>query len=235
MSFHLHRQINKLKKNILALGALVEENLHEALISVQQRDYDLAKQVIRKDKQIDLAEIDIEEDCLLTLALYQPVAHDLRFVVMILKINHDLERIGDLAKNMAEQSIFLASQGELEKIPFDLGAMGQKTKWMVRTALDSLVNLDVQAAQDVRKVDDEIDQIHRGMYSTVTAAIRQNPDQCDQLIHMLNVSRQLERIADHACNIAKDVLYMIGGEIVRHAETRREMQHRDLDADGEKA
>lgn len=231
MSFHLHRQINKLKKNILALGALVEENLHEALICVQQRDHDLAKQVIRKDKQIDLAEIDIEEDCLLTLALYQPVAHDLRFVVMILKINNDLERIGDLAKNIAEQCIFLIDRGETGITPTDLIDMGEKTKWMVRTALDSLVNLDVQAAEEVRKVDDQIDEFHRGMYSAVTSTIRQNPEACDQQIHLLNVSRHLERIADHACNIAKDVLYMIGGEIVRHAETRREMQLRELEGE----
>jgi phosphate transport system protein len=213
---HLERQIEKVKKQLLSLGTAVEENLHDAIKAIQERDVELADKVIRSDRQVDEQEIDVEEECLHTLALHQPVAHDLRFLVSVLKINSDLERIGDLAVHVAEQARFLAHEGRVERWPYDLRGMSQKVEWMLRSSLDALVNVDSEEASRVREVDDEVDEIHRGMYDKVTEHMRAHPEQLDQMIHLLNISRQLERTADHACNIAKDVLYLAGGEIVRH-------------------
>jgi phosphate transport system protein len=195
---------------------MVEESLHDAIRAIQNRDVELAEKVINRDRQIDDQEIEVEEECLHTLALHQPVAHDLRFLVSVLKINSDLERIGDLAVHVAEQAKFLANEGRVEQWPFDLTGMSQQVEWMMRTSLDALVNVDTEQAAKVREVDDEVDDIHRGMYASVTEQMRQHPDQLEQMIHFLNISRQLERTADHACNIAKDVMYLAEGQIVRH-------------------
>jgi len=214
--YHLQRQIDKLKKMLLSLGTMVEESVHAAIDAVQSRDVEEATRVVENDRKIDEMEIEVEEECLHTLALHQPVAFDLRFVVAVLKINNELERIGDLAVHIAEQARFLAGQGRVERVPFDLVGMSRKVEWMLRTSLDALVNVDAEEATNVRKFDDKVDEIHRGMYDKVAASIRENPEHLEQMIHLLNVSRQLERLADHAVNICKDVLYMAEGEIVRH-------------------
>ncbi|WP_432798903.1 phosphate signaling complex protein PhoU [Poriferisphaera sp. WC338] len=217
---HLVRQIDKLKKMLLSLGAMVEDSLHNAISAIQNRDVELAKKVIEGDKKIDLVELDIEEECLHAMALHQPVAHDLRFVVAMLKINHDLERIGDLASSIAKQASFLASESRIDVLPYDLPGMGKRVQDMLNRTLDALITLDADKAREVRKLDDEVDEIHRGMYQKTIAAMKENSEQIDQYVHLQNVSRQLERIADHAVNIAKDVIYMVEGEIVRHAKLR---------------
>lgn len=220
MSIHLQRQFDKLKKLILSLGAMVEEALESSLRAVQARDVALAEKVIAGDKKIDLMEIDVEEECLHTLALHQPVAFDLRYVVAVLKINNDLERIADLATNICEQAIFLAEHDVAADIPFDLQGMSVKAREMVKRSLDALVNVDPNTAQAVREMDEQVDDMHREMYVQIEQAIRENPHHLTQYIHYLNVSRQLERIGDHACNIAEDVLYMAKGDIARHHATR---------------
>lgn len=220
--YHFHRQIDKLKKQLLNLGTLVEDAVHESIQAIQNRDADLADRVIEGDKKIDLMEIDVEEECLHTLALHQPVAVDLRFVVAVLKINHDLERIGDLAASIARQAKFLASEAIVEQTPFDLPGMCTRVTRMLHDALDALVSLDVESARKVRKLDDEVDEIYARMYDELADAMRQRPDQMEQMIHLMNVARQLERMADHAVNIAKDVVYMVEGEIVRHRRVQRE-------------
>lgn len=220
--YHFHRQIDKLKKQLLSLGTLVEDAVHDSIHSIHNRDIDLADRVIEGDKQIDLMEIDVEEECLHTLALHQPVAVDLRFVVAVLKINHDLERIGDLAASIARQSKSLASEAVVEQMPFDLPGMSERVIKMLHDALDALVNLDVEGARQVRRLDDEVDAIYAGMYDRLADAMRARPDQMEQMIHLMNVARQLERMADHAVNIAKDVVYMVEGEIVRHRRVQKE-------------
>lgn len=223
MPYHLHRQVSRLKKMLLGLGALVEEAVQTAIEAVKNRDPELAKRVIDGDSAVDAAELEVEEECLHALALHQPVAQDLRFVVSVLKINNDLERIGDLAVNLAEQARFLAGERQVKAIPFDLKGMAEKVELMLRTSLDAVVNLDEAAAERVRQLDDEVDAIHRGMYDKVEQAIQSDPSELEQMIHFLNISRQLERIADHSKNIAKDVLYMIKGEIVRHRAARERL------------
>ncbi len=212
---HLRREIEKLKKQILTLSAVVEENVYKAVRSLEERDVSLAEEVIACDSRIDQMEVDVEEECLKVLALYQPVAVDLRFIISILKINNDLERVGDLAVNIAERSCFLSTR-EKPEIPLDFPKMVEKTRTMLRKSLDALVNRDAKLAHEVLTADDEVDAINREMYVKIQEEIRESPDQLESLIHLLSCSRHLERIADHATNVAEDVIYMTEGEIVRH-------------------
>ena len=217
MSQHQQRQIDKLKKMVLALGGLVEESVEGAIRAVETRDTQLAAQIIEGDAQIDLLEIDIEEECLHTLALYQPMAFDLRYVVSVLKINGELERIADLAVNIAEQACFMALEPPIDSVPFDLLGEMRKVRSMLERSLDALVDIDTEAAEWVRSTDDEVDEVHRRMYILVEEAIHKNPDRVAVLINLLNCSRHLERIGDHAVNIAEDVIYMAKGSILRHS------------------
>ena len=215
MTKHFQREVDLIKKKILALSAVVEENLHRAVRAINERDLKLANMVIENDENIDQMEVEVEEECLKTLALNQPVAIDLRFIIAVLKINSDLERIGDLAVNIAERAAFLATKEKID-IPFDFAGMSQTAQGLLRKSLDALVNLDSRLAREVMMGDDEVDEMHRKMYTQVEEGIRKQPEKIDCLINLLAVSRQLERIADHATNIAEDVVYMVDGEIVRH-------------------
>lgn len=215
MSKHMEREIDSLKKKILTLGAKTEEIAYKAVNALQERSRALADEVLAADAEIDGMEVDLEEDCLKVLALNQPVAGDLRFIISILKINNELERVGDLAVNIAERARFLAGR-EKPEFPLDFPRMMEQTRAMLRKALDSLVNRDAKLAREVLASDDEIDAINREMYRKIQEGICANPDQLESLIHLLSCSRHLERIADHATNIAEDVIYLVDGEIVRH-------------------
>ncbi len=213
---HLGREIDKLKRKLLALSAFVEESVQRAVKAIATRDDKLARRVIDTDFEIDEMEVDVEEDCLKILALHQPVAVDLRYIIAVLKINNDLERIGDLAVNIAERAIFLSRMVKSEN-PYDFANMSAKVQTMLQKALDSLVNSDSELARQVLTSDDEIDEINRQMYQDVIDGIKKAPNTVDYLIQMLAVSRNLERIADHTSNIAEDVIYMVDGEIIRHS------------------
>lgn len=227
MAIRLEREIEKLKKKILSLGTMVEENLHMAVTALEDRDEALAQKVIDNDEPIDEMEVELEEECLKILALYQPVATDLRFIIAVLKINNDLERIGDLAVNIAERALFLATLPE-SSIPLDFGAMAAMVKTMLKGSLDALVNLDGQLAFNVTEADDDVDAMNRDMYKRITEAICTQKGNPDALIHQLSISRHLERIADQATNIAEDVIYMVEGRIVRHkTEDYRNKQNPD--------
>jgi len=212
---HLEREVENLKKQILALSARVEDNVYRAVQALSERNSAVAEEVIKSDIGIDETEVAIEEECLKVLALHQPVAIDLRFIIAILKINNDLERMGDLAVNIAERAMFLATR-ERPDIPIDLPLMAEKTKAMMKKSLDALMKQDAKLAYEVLETDDEIDAMNRDMYAKIQEAIRRKPEQLESLIHLLSCSRHLERIADHATNIAEDVIYMIDGVIVRH-------------------
>lgn len=215
MSMYLTREIENLRKKILALGARAEAAVRDAAGAIEHRDEALARNVIAQDVGLDEMEVRIEEDCFRTLALHQPVASDLRFVIAVLKINNDLERVGDLAVNIAEHGVFLATQPPLN-VPFDLAAMARQARAMLVQSLDSLVNRSAAGARRVLVSDDEIDAMNRQMYLLVREASQARPDQAESLIHLLSVSQHLERIADHATNVAEDVIYMLEGVIVRH-------------------
>ncbi len=215
MTVHMKREIDRLKEMLMSLCKIVEDSLRQAVKSIKKRDAELAHRVIEKDVETDQMEVDVEEECLKILALYQPVAIDLRFIITALKINNDLERIGDLAVNLAERSVFLASQ-EAGNVVLDLDAMTRKTEAMLRKSLEALVNMDSKLAYEVCAEDDEVDAMNHQMYLEVQDEIRAHPDRLEALIHVLSASRHLERVADHATNIAEDVIYMIEGRIVRH-------------------
>ncbi len=215
MTRHLQRELEKLQRRLLALSAIVEDTVRKAVRALEQQDTELAWSVIRTDLDIDQAEVDLEEECLKLLALYQPVASDLRLVVAVLKINSDLERIGDLAVNIAERAVFLAGQHAVQS-DFDFEGMARKAQQMVKMALDSLVNQDSSLARQVLAMDDEVDAMNRQMYEQVREGIRRHPEQLEAHTHLLSASRHVERIADHATNIAEDVVYMVEGQIIRH-------------------
>ena len=214
MSRHLQKEIDKLKRKILSVSALVEESVHRSVSALAERDILLLEKVIEADSEIDNMEVEIEEECLKILALHQPVAVDLRFIVAVMKINNDLERIGDLSVNIAEIGKFLAVQKKVD-VPFDYIGMADKVKGMLKKSLDSLVEMDAKLAREVLPEDDEVDEIHRGMFDLVKQGVDNNQD-INSLLHFFMISRHLERIADHATNIANDVIYMVEGEIIRH-------------------
>jgi phosphate transport system protein len=216
MAVHLQREIDSLKKKILRLSTMVEENVERAVRSVEKRDADLADKVIDMDKAVDIMEIEVEEECLKILALHQPVAVDLRFIVAVLKLNNDLERIGDLTVNIAERSLVLSGRPDFT-FTSNFPAMMEKARLMLKKCLDALVNLDPKLALEVCASDDEVDALYREMFEKVKDGIRQSPDSIDDYLQMLSITRHLERIADHATNIAEDVIYMIEGSIIRHS------------------
>ena len=216
MSRHLIREVDNLKSEIVGLATRVEEALRGAVKSLIARDSRMALEVIRDDNLIDAIEVDIEEECLKIMALHQPVAIDLRVVVAILKINNDLERIGDLAVNIAERAVDL-SKGEPVPTQFDFKKMGEKVQAMLRKSLDALVAMEPELAIEVLRSDDEIDAIHRQMYQQIKAEIALRPEKVDYYIQLLAVSRNLERVADHATNISEDVIYLAEGHIIRHS------------------
>jgi phosphate transport system protein len=215
MSVHLIREITNLKKLVLALSAQVEENVRQAVRAVTQRDAALAQAVMDGDTLVDHQEVAIEEECLKVLALHQPVAHDLRFLVSILKLNHTLERIGDLAVNIAKRAKALAGQPHID-VPIDFTPIAEKAQAMLHKSLDALINADLNMARQVGDADDEVDALNREIYARVKSLLRERPDDAETLLMLLNVSRHLERIADHASSIAEDVIYLIEGKIIRH-------------------
>lgn len=204
MPVHLQRQIDTLKRMILTLGGQVEVAVQKAIQAVQMRDPDLAREVVEGDAEIDMGEVRIEEECLHTLALDQPVASDLRYVIAVLKINNELERIADRAVNIAEQAVTLANEPAVTSVPYDLEGMTQRVRQMLKESLDALVNSDPKLAEQVRGEDDAVDAIHRNMYDAVEKAIYEDVSKVEQLIHLLSVSRNLERMADHCVNIAEE-------------------------------
>ena len=215
MTIHFQRELEKIKKRILSLGAMVEERVRMVIKALETRDGDAAKKIIISDYEIDEMEVEREEECLKILALYQPVAIDLRFLTAVIKINNDLERVADEAVNIAERVQVIAKRQRLD-IPFNHSLMAEKSESMLKKSLDAFVNMDVDVALRVCTLDDEVDNMINEAYDVVKHAIGEHPDRVSYLINLLLVSRHLERIADHATNIAEEVIYLVEGEIVRH-------------------
>jgi phosphate transport system protein len=231
MSRHLMREIEQLKKQVLSLGALVEDHLYDACNAVRQRDAVAARRAIDGDDEVDQLEVELEEECLKVLALHQPVAQDLRFIIAVLKMNVELERIGDLATNVANRALYLHERDPI-LLPYEFAGMADMARSMLRRALDAVINLDGQAARQVWVDDKEVDTLHRQMTARVRDGILADPDNLEAWLTLIGLSRFVERIADHATNVAKDLLYMLEGEIVRHRrkEVAPRPDERPLDA-----
>ena len=215
MAKHLEKELERLKKLIYSLSARVDESLELAVKSFQESDMNLAQKVIDDDTLIDDLEIEVEEECLKALALYQPVAIDLRFIISVMKMTNDLERIGDLAADIAKNGINI-NRAPKPKVPLDLHQMTYLVKTIVRKSLDSLINIDSYLAREVITDDLEIDAMKSEMKDEIIQALKREPDHAESLITLLAITHRLERIGDHASNIAEDVVYMVEAEIVRH-------------------
>jgi phosphate transport system protein len=212
----LKQELGRLEKQLLTLTAVVEENVQQAVRALATRDVELARKVIVCDQQVNRMEVELEEECLKVLALYQPVAHDLRLIVAVLKINNDLERIADNAVGISQRAVAVAELPRQEKHPLALAPMTEKALDMLGKALDALVNADTRLARAIIALDEEVDALHSSNYQLFKEQVRSNPESVDHLLHFLVVSRNLERIADLATNIAEDVIYLNEGKIIRH-------------------
>lgn len=215
MTKHLLRDLENLKKQILTVGSMVEEAIAKSTTALLERRADLAQQVLVGDSLIDATEVLVEEECLKVLALHQPVAADLRFIVTVLKANADLERMGDLAENVSERAAFLATHEPL-RTPPEFRRMVEQVRTMVREALDALVDLDTTKARKVLTSDAEVDRTNREMFGSLQELMMRDPSTVTRALHTLSASRNLERIADHATNIAEDVIFLCDGQIIRH-------------------
>jgi phosphate transport system protein len=221
MTKRFHKEIENIKKMILSLGAQVEDRVQRITQGIASCEVEIASKIINKDYEIDEAEVEIEEECLKVLALYQPVAVDLRFLVAVIKINNDLERIGDQAVNIAQRIKTMSKdKPNPERFFFDYSQMIEKVNFMLKKSLDSLINMDVDAAIEVCQLDDIVDNIKSEAYSSIKQKMKEHPNQLSYLINLFLISRHLERLADHCTNIAEEVIYMIEGEIVRHGANK---------------
>lgn len=215
MSKHMQRDLDNLTRDLLALASLVETAVHKATRALQDRDARLAREVVAGDSQIDREENHVDEECLKILALHQPVASDLRRIVSVVMITTDLERMGDLAEEIAERAIILSQQSHAP-IPGKLQRMTDLTTMMVRQSLDAFVNQSIQQAHSVLRLDDEVDRYCAEIIRDLVEYMKTGPDAIEPGLSLFSATRHLERIADHATNIAEDVVYLVEGEIVRH-------------------
>lgn len=218
MSLHLQRDLEALKKEVLQLGNLVESAINTAILALNNRETVLADRVMQYEEEINDKEVRIEEECLKILALHQPVAVDLRFIVVVLKVNNDLERMGDFAKNIASRAIYLATQPPIPMFHEFAVELPVMVRSMVRKSLDALVTLDVELARSVINMDDRVDEINRKMYAEVQRIIHQDVNKAEVAINLLSTSRYMERIADLSTNIAEDVMFMVDGRVFRHID-----------------
>lgn len=213
--------LGELKANFLRMGAAVEESIDQAVRSLVDRDNHWAMQVIKGGEVIDNWEVEIEEQCLTLMATQHPVASDLRLLAALVKVNYDLERCNDQAVNIAQRALVLNSMPLLKPL-IDIPRMGELTRKMVKDALDALVHKDVALARKVCLLDDQVDllrdQIFRELLTYMHATSQ--PDTVDRGVYLILVSRHLERIGDHASNIAENAIYLVEGRIVRHQKEK---------------
>jgi phosphate transport system protein len=219
MTKHLLRDLEHLKKQILLVGSMVEGAILKATTALLERRPELAAEVLHGDDAIDAREVMVEEECLKILALHQPVAVDLRYIVTILKVNNDLERMGDLAGNIAGRASDLFKHDPI-RFPPEFATMVSTVRAMVHDVLDALIRSDVTLARRVLAADDVVDQIHRQMFRDMQLMAQKAPATIEAAINVLSASRNLERIADQCTNIAEDVIFLVEGEIIRHRRSR---------------
>jgi phosphate transport system protein len=217
MSIHLHRDLDRLQRKILDLASTVEDTVDKAIRALCNRDADLANRLLEQDvdHEIDVEETQIEDECLKMLALHQPVAVDLRRIACILKINSDLERMADLAVNIAERAVALI-RGVQIPVPPTLRRMTDLTTTMMRDSLDAFVRLDAQLARRICRLDEQVDQYNREIIEHLIRTMKQSPEFIEPGLSLFSASRHVERIADHCTNIAEDVVYLVEGAIIRH-------------------
>ncbi|MHC4849086.1 MAG: phosphate signaling complex protein PhoU [Planctomycetota bacterium] len=215
MTKHFFNALEQLKRDLLAMGGLVETALTQATHAFLKADASSLQEIIDGDEAIDALELRIEEECLKVMALYGPTARDLRFVVAVFKITNDLERMGDLAVNIAERTRGVVEQGS-GPVARDLAEMSDRARAMVRKALDAFVNLDAKSAQEVLAADDWVDERLKQEYEAQAKAVEDGQADFKGAVRVVSFAKHLERVADHATNIAEDVVYLASGAVVKH-------------------
>ena len=222
METHFQQELNQLKSELLRMAGLVERAISNAIEALVKRDMPLAEKTIREDAQINEMEISIDERCLNLLALHQPMAGDLRFITSAMRINIELERMGDLAVNIAERAASLNQEPQLKPY-IDIPHMAEITKKMVKDVLDAFVNRDAALARSVCERDDQVDALNDQVFRELLTYMMADPKTITRAVHLIIVSRCLERIADHATNIAEGVIFMTKALVIKHhADTKGE-------------
>ena len=216
MSLHFIREMKRLDKHLIELSDTVEEQVGRSIQAITDLDKASAKKVIDEDVEVDRAEIEMEEDCLKLLALHQPVAGDLRLIIAVLKINNDLERIGDHAVIIAEEAIKLINLPTVD-VPEELFELSAQARMMLKKSMLALIESDRHVAKNVIELGQNIRQLADKIYQGQVKGIQSAPEETEQRLSILKVCRQLQRIADHATNIAEDIIFLMSGDIIRHS------------------
>lgn len=211
----LEEEISKLKKMLFEMATSVEEMIAKSIKALKDRNMIMAEEVIKSDAKINEMEIEIDNQCIKILALYHPEAEDLRTVSMIMKINNDLERIGDHAVNIAEKTIYLADKLPVKPL-IDIPRMADKAIRMLQESLDAFVNKDAQLAIDVCKRDDEVDALEPQIVRELVTYMIADPQTIDRSLTIILIAREIERVADLATNIAEDTYYIVSGKSLKH-------------------
>jgi phosphate transport system protein len=215
MQRHFHEELEALKQTLLAMGGLVEDQIRRAMQALVERDNGLAQEVIDRDRQVNTYDVEVDEQCVNLLALHQPAAGDLRFITTTMKIVTDLERIGDQAVNIAQRVLELNPEPQLKPY-IDLPRMAEKAQRMVKESLDAFVARDTELARQVCAKDAEVDALKEQIFRELLTFMMQDPRTIPRAIRVILISRFLERVADHATNIAEMVIYLVEGKMVRH-------------------
>lgn len=223
MERHFNRELELLKRDMLNTGALALSAIRKAISALTKRDFELAQQVIDADRPLHDRELRVEEECLKLLALYQPVASDLRFITSVIKINSTIERTGDVATNIARRVKYLAKRPPLN-VDLDYESIGKNVVDMLDKALQAFIELSVDKANEVLLMDTQVDQAYRKMNKQLIEFIRYHPDQVEDALQSMNLCRHLERAADRATDIAEQVIYIVTGRIQRKAKDREESE-----------
>jgi phosphate transport system protein len=217
-STHYEQELRDVKEGLLYLGALVEKAIDLAIKALMDRDTELAHRVICDDNAIDQLDVEIEDKCIRILALRQPTARDLRFITTAIKINGHLERIGDMAANIAEKAIILSEEPPMKPY-IDIPRMSEIARRMIKESLDALVNENTDLAQKVRMEDETIDSLNEQVFRELLTFMLEDPKKIHRALIIMQISKSLERISDHAVGVADMVVYMVTGKIVRHEPT----------------
>ncbi|RPJ62498.1 MAG: phosphate signaling complex protein PhoU [Acidobacteria bacterium] len=223
MERKFEEELDQLKQELLSVGAQVERNVGDALQSLITRDPDLARQVISRDPAVDYSEIHIDEVCLSILARRQPVARDLRFIATSFKIVKDLERIGDMSKDISEHALEILRQPPVRDFT-DLQPLTAFALSMLKRALDAFVNRDPVLARQVIADDDKVDDMHAELWTEIVDAMKAEPNWIAPLAHLFSIAKYIERIGDHSSNVAEMVVFMVEGKDIRHYEKVRALR-----------
>ena len=215
MARHFHEELDGLKQTLLAMGALVEDQIRLTMLALVERDAALAESVIERDREVNAYDVEVDEKCVELLALHQPTAGDLRFLTTAMKIVTDLERIGDQAVNIAQRARELALEPQLKPY-IDLPRMAELAQAMVKESLDAFVARDTELARRVCGEDAAVDALNHQIFRELLTFMMEDPKTIPRAIRLILIARFLERVADHATNIAEMVIFMVDSKMVRH-------------------